>query len=261
MQAVSSDFAIERLAGDALRQIPLLKHARLLGAAAAYEWDPDLEFAALRHSPAATHWDGAAYADFDSVSLLSRGDAACLGRYLERLGAGRHIVKSAGGPPFEPAGWRCRRLRSFLSFTVGAADLIRRDGWAGAGVELARAGAATAAWAPVLAVGGYGLAEVDGLLQGGGALFGVLADGRPAACCAAYPNFGPVWEIGCVATDPGRRRRGLAGAAVGAATDYLLAAGLTPRYQCDAGNAASAGLAAACGYRLFLTFNHDAYYR
>ncbi|MGC8474447.1 MAG: GNAT family N-acetyltransferase, partial [Candidatus Dormibacteria bacterium] len=55
-----------------------------------------------------------------------------------------------------------------------------------------------------------------------------LEDGRVVGAARWTKRYGQVVEVGGVATDPGRRRRGAATSAVLAATAPALSAGLTP---------------------------------
>lgn len=98
---------------------------------------------------------------------------------------------------------------------------------------------------------------LEPLLTAGTAFACVLErDGRPLSACFAFQNYGPVWEIGGVVTDPDHRRNGYAGRAVRAALAELGRRGLLPRYQVEDSNAASIGLARSIGLRPFMTLAH-----
>ena len=86
--------------------------------------------------------------------------------------------------------------------------------------------------------------------------FGAEAEGQLASACFAFQNYGDVWEIGGVYTEPRHRRKGLARRVVGSALAYLLSRRLTPRYQVKWDNLASIQLARGAGLKEFLTVNH-----
>ncbi len=79
---------------------------------------------------------------------------------------------------------------------------------------------------------------------------------RHHTACFVFQNFGRVWEIAGVHTEPGHRRRGLGACVVGAALRHLLAAGALPRYQTSATNDASLALARSIGLVEFLRIEH-----
>jgi RimJ/RimL family protein N-acetyltransferase len=98
---------------------------------------------------------------------------------------------------------------------------------------------------------------LEPLLAAGTAFACVLErDGRPLSACFAFQNYGPVWEIGGVITDPDHRRNGHAARAVRAALAEIGRRGLVPRYQVEDTNAASIGLARSIGLRPFMTLAH-----
>lgn len=94
---------------------------------------------------------------------------------------------------------------------------------------------------------GYTCDELAGFRAQGAR--GYLAEeaGQPRAFCLAYPNFGPVWEVGSVKTLPGFERQGWASRVVRAAVDGILARGHRVRYHVEAANGPSRGLAGSLG--------------
>lgn len=98
------------------------------------------------------------------------------------------------------------------------------------------------------------------LLRSGRAFASVLErDGDTLSACLAFEIYGQVWEVGGVVTAPSHRRRGLAARVVGTALAALSERALIPRYQVEARNTASIGLASAVGLAPFLTIVHYAH--
>jgi GNAT superfamily N-acetyltransferase len=108
----------------------------------------------------------------------------------------------------------------------------------------------------IYAAQGHAPEEVRRHFAGGARSFTVYEGGRPVSTCFVYPNYGRVWEIGALFTDPMRRRRGLAQTVVSAAYDALGREGLTARYQAHESNIASIRLAESIGLRCFLVNSH-----
>jgi GNAT superfamily N-acetyltransferase len=76
--------------------------------------------------------------------------------------------------------------------------------------------------------------------------FGVPDGGRFVSWACASP-IGQVWNV-TVETAPEARGQGYAAACVRALSADMLGRGVTPLYLCDAGNAASRGVALRAGY-------------
>lgn len=112
----------------------------------------------------------------------------------------------------------------------------------------------------IFAAKGHDSAEVRARFAAGQATsFTIYAGGEPTALCYIYQNYGPIWEVAGVYTDPGARRAGLGRRVVGAALHTLAARGLTPRYQVHAANLPSVALAEALGLTRFVTIEHFAH--
>ncbi len=82
-----------------------------------------------------------------------------------------------------------------------------------------------------------------------------LAD-RPVATCFAYQNYGPVWEIGGVYTDPVVRRQGYGVRVVTAALHMLQKEQRIARYNVHEQNLPSVRLAQTLGLTPFVTVQH-----
>ena len=99
------------------------------------------------------------------------------------------------------------------------------------------------------------------LLRSGKAFACVLERcGGTLSTCIAFEIFGRVWEVGGVVTAPSHRRRGLGARVVRTALAELAQRGLIPRYQVEAHNTPSIGLAEAVGLSSFLTIVHYAHH-
>jgi RimJ/RimL family protein N-acetyltransferase len=103
---------------------------------------------------------------------------------------------------------------------------------------------------------GYETAELERHFRNGARWFGAEADGHIASACFVFQNYGQVWEIAGVYTEPKYRHRGLARKAVASALSYLRSQRLIIRYQAKWNNLASIRLAREAGLTEFLTVNH-----
>lgn len=100
-------------------------------------------------------------------------------------------------------------------------------------------------------------AWLEPLLATGRAFACVLErSGEPVSACFAFENYGAVWEVGGVVTDPAHRRGGLGARVVRTALAELGRRGLAPRYQVEEHNAASIALARSVGLAPFVTITH-----
>ncbi|MSO42227.1 MAG: GNAT family N-acetyltransferase [Solirubrobacterales bacterium] len=137
-------------------------------------------------------------------------DSEELGRGLEALGwrTDDILYMALDGPPPEPgAGVEAVELPH--ARIAEARRAVMDDEWWGGGDEVAR-----------------DMLERDRLLDraGGGRWFGAAHDGRVASYCVLYGADG-VGQVESIGTAPDARRRGLARAAVGAATRASVARG------------------------------------
>jgi len=104
---------------------------------------------------------------------------------------------------------------------------------------------------------GHDRSWLEFLLRSGKAFACVLERGGDVlSACAAFENYGAVWEVGGVVTAPSHRRRGLGTRVVRTALAELSERALIPRYQVEAHNEASIGLARSVGLTPFLRIVH-----
>jgi ribosomal protein S18 acetylase RimI-like enzyme len=107
---------------------------------------------------------------------------------------------------------------------------------------------------------GHGRSWLQPLLRSGRAFACVLERGGDTlSACVAFEIYGRVWELGGVVTAPSHRRRGLGARVVRTALAALAERALVPRYQVEAHNKASIGLASVVGLAPFLTIVHYAH--
>ncbi len=79
---------------------------------------------------------------------------------------------------------------------------------------------------------------------------------KPVSVCFIYRNYEKIWEIAGVYTCEDARRKGCGRRVVQKALHTILTRGLTPRYQAEATNLASLGLAESLGLTPCLRFEH-----
>jgi GNAT superfamily N-acetyltransferase len=157
-------------------------------------------------------------------------------------------------------------VRSFTSFTSGAASTAapavpsKRPEGAGPGgpVEpfVVEGGELDAAARVLFAQTIYEEAELERYFAAGARWFGWRAGERLVSGCFVFENFGAVWEVAGVFTEPPWRRQRLGSHVVRAAVDHLVEHGLLPRYQVETSNAASVELARRLGLREFIVVEH-----
>ena len=104
---------------------------------------------------------------------------------------------------------------------------------------------------------GHDRSWLEPLLRSGRAFACLLERGGDTlSACVTFENYGPVWEVGGVVTAPSHRGRGLGARVVRTALAMLRKRALIPRYQVEARNEASIGLAQSVGLAPFLTIVH-----
>jgi len=246
--------AIDALARDPLRHVVLLKYLtaypdhttahHVTGAAGA------ASLVALE--TAASGYDLKTYPETKIVAFIESDHPDLTAALLDHLPRDAGIVFKLSRPEdvaVVAARFAVARRRGFVSFT--AADSSAPE--PGIRVTTAPGDAAYR----LFAMQDHARDWLEPLLAAGTAFACVLErDGRPFSACFAFRNYGPVWEIGGVVTDPDHRRNGHAARVVRAALAELERRGLLSRYQVEDTNAASIGLARSIGLRPFMTLAH-----
>jgi ribosomal protein S18 acetylase RimI-like enzyme len=200
----------------------------------------------------ASDWDRKAYPDTSHIALIDGTDFMACQRLFGKLPAGPIVVKS-GDPQIQTHledRMHASKVSSYISFTASAAgaESLAQD-------IPPRSDHDSRAWS-FFGNNGYETAELERYFRNGARWFGAEADGYLASACFVFQNYGQVWEIAGVYTEPRYRRRGLAGKAVASALSYLRSRGLIIRYQVKWNNLASIRLASEAGLTEFLTVNH-----
>lgn len=89
--------------------------------------------------------------------------------------------------------------------------------------------------------------------------FALYQQEHPVSLCFTYRNYGNVWEIGGVWSDPVFRRKGFARRVVATALHTLTQTQRIPRYQVHEANQASIQLAESLGLIRFVEIEHFLY--
>jgi ribosomal protein S18 acetylase RimI-like enzyme len=252
--AISTESAIEHLARDPLRHVVLLKqllaYPDQVTAYRASEGGKSAILLALEASTSA--YDRQTYPEADVVAFIASDHPALTARLLSCLPRDVGIVfklsNEADLIPIESK-ISVERRTAFVSFTSGAAG--EPDG------EVRVTAAPDDAAFRMFETQGHERAWAQSMLDNGRAFACMLQEGGDtASVCLVYENWGPVWEVGGVVTDPAHRRKGLGARVVRSALAELAKRGLTPRYQVEETNTASIALARSVGLAPFLTITH-----
>jgi GNAT superfamily N-acetyltransferase len=245
--------AIQRLSSDPLRHVVTLKMLSLFGPHVQLElFDNGAGWATKAIFPAAVSgYDRRWYPTADFIVLVDGNSPDCMVRILDDLPRSELLLKISNRAAAQHAtdllGGQLQR--TFISFTAArAGEVAPHDVMHGCELH----DEMTLSFIDA----GYGRDELDACFRRGGRWFAKAKGARPSSACFVYENFGKVWEIAGVFTQPDLRRQGLARRVVAAATRHLLENNLQPRYQVDAKNVASIGLARSLEFEEFLRVEH-----
>jgi GNAT superfamily N-acetyltransferase len=201
---------------------------------------------------AASPYDRQAYPAAEIAAFLDSDHPALTARLLDHLPRDVGIVfklsSDADSAPVA-ARFQIARRTALVSFTTTGRNEFDL------GVHFTRAPGERAF--RLFATQGHDRDWLEPMLGDGRAFACVLEqDDRPLSVCFAFENWGPVWEVGGVVTDPAHLRRGLAARVVRTALAELGERGLMPRYQVEERNSASIALARSVGLVPFVTITH-----
>jgi GNAT superfamily N-acetyltransferase len=249
--------AIAWLESDPLRHVVTLKMLASFGEQMELrlrEGDDGWALAALLPT-SAFEYDARHYADVPLAVLLNGSSAALQLALLAELRGG--FVLKLSGDIGDDAVRRFVRerlgalpVRSFTSFTA-APGLVLDVSNAVVGSALLDAPARELFRQTI-----YDESELGRYFADGAHWFGLRQGSRLVSGCFVFRNFGAVWEVAGVFTEPAQRRHGLAAEAVRAAVTHLLARGLRPRYQVESSNQPSVALAQRLGLSEFIRVEH-----
>ncbi len=257
MPLASHRDVVDALVREPLRHVVLLKHVlaypehvtihRVSGA------EGSATLVAL--DTAASPYDSQAYPRAAIAAFIASDHPALTERLLarvpRRVGVVFKLSREADRAPVAAA-FAIERRTAFVSFTTAAA--IEPD----PGVHLTDAPGERAFH--LFATQGHDRDWLEPMLQDGRAFACVLErNDELLSACIAFENYGPVWEVGGVVTDPAHRRQGLGARVVRTALAELGERGLVPRYQVEERNTASIALARLVGLRPFVTITHWAH--
>jgi GNAT superfamily N-acetyltransferase len=238
-------------------------HLKMLDSfAGVMRWDCEPGGVALLLPAAANPYDATTYPGAEWIVFLAVNDPATASKLVERLardpwvwnpGTGARLVfKLVDAVSREAvlAAFPARRVTGFVSYTTEQADLPH-DPWVEVAAQL------DPRLVPCYQSNGYTLPELERMFGQESRSFSLFAEtGAPQSTCMIFKNFGPVWEIGGVYTDPANRRQGLGRRVVARAVQELLESGRIPRYQVKESNLASRALAEGLGMRPFVYTEH-----
>jgi len=199
-------------------------------------------------------FDAKTYPTSDWVVLLAASDPAVADRLVQHLPRQSTLVfklvddlsKTAVVKVFS-----VKRMTAFISYTTHKSK-FSPDPEVVVSTELDER------LLPCYQANGYTLPELTYFFRQGALSFSLYA-GDPLATCLVFKNYGQIWEIGGVYTDPACRRQGLAKRVVSTAINTLLNQGKIPRYQVVETNEASLRLAENLGLERFVTTEHYLY--
>ena len=248
--------AVEFLQHDPLRNIVLLKTLSHYPEAIRchFHEGPEAAGVLLLLAGGASSFDRQNYPGMDYVVLISATHPAILPELLRHVPAGGKLLFKLRDPQHHT--WVRRffsleRVNAFVSYTAAPGKLYA----AADGVTVS--GVPDSACLDLYAALGHSREELRTRFAKGQALsFTVYGSGKPLASCFTAPNFGRIYEVGGVYTDPGERRRGLARKVVEAALHHLGHAGFWARYQVQEDNRASIRLAESIGLQYVVTYEH-----
>jgi hypothetical protein len=239
---------IGRLREEALRHIVALKllslypqHARLQFREEGGTWALTVAFPAK-----VVEYDARMYPTAEFVVVVDGNSVSMMRALLDELPDAQVVLKTSHDAIARYAVECGGRLqKTSISFT-GDERALRVPGDVTDGTAL------DPDLAETFACFGNDVSYLDKAFRCGARWFANRRGSEVRSACVVYQNFESVWEVAGVLTQPEWRRQGLARCVVSAALQYLLTRKLQPRYQVDAENQASAGLARSLALSEFL---------
>ena len=202
----------------------------------------------------ASSFDRQNYPGTDYVVFIAAPDPAILPELLQHVPRGKKLLFKLMDPRHNTlvqGFFGLDRVNAFVSYTAPPGKLYASvDGVTVSGMP-------GDACLDIYAALGHSREELKPRFANGQAIsFTVYGNDRPLATCFTFPNYGKIYEIGGVYTDPGRRRSGLARKVVEAALHHLGHTVFLARYQVQEDNRASILLAESIGLRHVVTYEH-----
>jgi ribosomal protein S18 acetylase RimI-like enzyme len=248
---------VDELAREPLRHIVLLKHLLAYPEHVKIHraCDPTGVATLVLLEASVSPYDRQAYPRAAVAAFVSSDRPGLTASLMSHVPRGVGIVfklsRDADLAPVESE-FAVKRRTAFVSFTSTGA--FEED----AGVRITMA--PSDATLQLFEAQGHGRSWLEPLLRSDRAFACALERGGDTlSACVAFENYGPVWEVGGVTTAPSHRGRGLGTRVVRTALAKLCERALIPRYQVEAHNEASIGLARSVGLKPFLTIAHYAH--
>ena len=203
---------------------------------------------------AASFWDRATYPhlskvvliDGDSERLLARAFAAADKDNVVFKVHSAYLKSLLAGLP----GARC--VQSFLSCTRTPPDAGEPD----SDPAISESSVLTPDAIESFSVNGYTPEELHAYFVRGARLFNLDIDGKSVSRCFIFLNYGEIWEIAGVYTEPESRKKGYAQRLVRHAVLAIEESGGICRYQFKSDNSGSRAVARAVGLDCFLEVDH-----
>ena len=210
---------------DPLRNIVLLKTLSHYPEAIRchFHEGPEAAGVLLLLSGGASSFDRQNYPGMDYVVFISATHPTLLPELLRHVPADGKLLFKLRDPQHHAwvrRSFSLERVNAFVSYTAAPGKLYA----AADGVTVS--GVPDSACLDLYAALGHSREELRTRFAKGQALsFTVYGSDKPLASCFTVPNFGKIYEVGGVYTDPGQRRRGLARKVVETALHHLGHAG------------------------------------
>ncbi|KKC48880.1 hypothetical protein VE23_20250 [Paenibacillus sp. D9] len=243
-----------RLQSDPLLHITLLKMLESFGGGmTAHMAEEGEQWGALLLLPAELNaYDRLTYPEASHAGFLAGNSDSLLLGLLDRLPESGRFVFKLQLPRFKAilaSRFRLEKARGFYTYTAG--DTAFQAPLDGRIVETSGVDDGLASfWTPPEAE------ELLGYINKGARLFALYEGDEPASVCAAFPNFGPIWEIGFLRTRERFQGRGLAKQVVSAAMASIGKDGRIARYHVLETNEASIKVAESVGLSRAVHLEH-----
>jgi ribosomal protein S18 acetylase RimI-like enzyme len=248
--------ATELLEHDSLRNIVLLKtlyyYSHVIRCH--FHEGPKAAGVLLLLPGGASSFDRKNYPGTNYVVFIAATNPAILPELLQQVPRGKKLLFKLMDPRHNNVVrgfFSLERVTAFVSFTAPPGKLYAQMDC------VTVSGMPGDACLDIYAALGHSHEELKPQFASGQAIsFTVFQNDKPLASCFTFPNYGKIYEIGGVFTDPGHRRQGLARKVVEAALNHLAHAGFIARYQVQEDNRASIRLAESIGLRHVVTYEH-----
>lgn len=240
---------------EPLRNLVTLKMLNSHGKSMSFQLDEGADgWALLSLLPVSdSAWDRTTYPMCKYVAFINGTSASRKVQLLSRLPRENVVLKTAEEAVQNAIAKNAaaRKAMVFHSFTTG-----KQFGTVEADPRVRQSGRYNEnAWR-MFRANGYEDEELERYFEKGAQWFGLESGGQLASACFVFQNYGRIWEIGGVYTQPELRRRGLGKLVVMGALRHLSGCALIPRYQTRGDNHASLLLAKSCRLEEFLQMMH-----